>query len=332
MSGRAEDAFGAAGSPVRVAEAAPAKLNLGLRVLGRRADGFHDLDSLFVRLDLADTVVVRAAADAGGTPVTHGRRRPSEAAPSADRLDRAPAGDTWLDDRPLTLGAANLVLRAVAAYRRAAAAVGVRVPPAELELVKRIPWGAGLAGGSADAAATLRALAAAWPAAVDLSAIGESLGSDVPFCLSGAAAARVGGRGERVVVTEVPPLDLLLVYPGAEVSAGAAFGWWASDRVEVPAPDVAALRAGRRIPLHNALEPAVAARVPEVRDALAGLRALRLGPVGMSGSGSTCFAWAADGAAARLAAHDLGRRRPDWWVRAVRSVGTGGSAGDAGGA
>ncbi len=331
MSHRGEGARGAAAAPVRVAEAAPAKLNLGLRILGRRGDGFHDLDSLFVRLDLADTLVVRAAPDRVGAPAAAVRHRSPEAASSGDRLVRVPAGDAWLDDRPLTLGGDNLVLRAAAAYRRAAAMVGVEVPPAELELVKRIPWGAGLAGGSADAAATLRALAAAWPAAVDLFALGETLGSDVPFCLSGAAAARVGGRGERVVATEVPSLDLLLVYPGAEVSAGAAFGWWASDRVDVPAPDEEALRAGRRVPLHNALEPAVAARVPAVRDALAELRALGLGPVGMSGSGSTCFAWAADAAAATLAASDLARRRPDWWVRAVRSAAAGGPVGGASG-
>ncbi len=309
-----------AGTRVGMREAAPAKLNLGLRVLGRRSDGFHELDSLFVRLDLADTVVVRAAADSVGGSGGAGTRPAAYATPVGDRLARAPAGDAWLDERPLALGPDNLVLRAVAAYRRAAAAAGVAVPPAELELVKRIPWGAGLAGGSADAAATLRAVAAAWPARVDLPALGETLGSDVPFCLSGAAAARVGGRGERIVATEVPSLELLLVYPGVEVSAGAAFGWWAAEPVDVPPPDEGALRAGRRVPLHNALEPSVAAHVPAVRDALAELRDLGLGPVGMSGSGSTCFAWAADASAAADAARDLAGRRPDWWVRAVRGA------------
>jgi 4-diphosphocytidyl-2-C-methyl-D-erythritol kinase len=316
-----EGAASPAATVSQVHEPAPAKLNLGLRILGRRSDGFHDLDSLFVRLELADTVIVRAAADARGTVSAAGPRTGV-----ADRLLRVRSGDAWLDDRPLTLGPDNLVLRAVAAYRRAAAAAGVTVPSAELELVKRIPWGAGLAGGSADAAAALRAVAAAWPARVDLSAVGESLGSDVPFCLSGVPAARVAGRGERVVATEVPPLDLLLVYPGAEVAAGAAFGWWAADPVDVPPPDEAALRAARRVPLHNALEPVVAARVPAVRDALAELRALGVGPVAMSGSGSTCFAWVADASAATLAARELAGRRPDWWVRAARSAGVAGGA------
>ena len=317
---RLEDGSVRVSGPAGVEEAAPAKLNLGLRVLGRRSDGFHDLDSLFVRLDLADTVVVSAAVDAGGRNGGRGPRPEPGVAASGDRLTRAPSGDVWLDDQPLTLGPDNLVLRAIAAYRSAAAAAGVVVPAVELELVKRIPWGAGLAGGSADAAATLRAVAAAWPATVDLPALGETLGSDVPFCLSGAAAARVGGRGERVVTTEIPPLDLLLVYPAVEVSAGAAFGWWATEPVDVPAPDEDALRVGRRVPLHNALESVVAARSPAVRAALAELRALGMGPVAMSGSGSTCFAWAVDAAAAALAARDLARRRPDWWVRAVRTA------------
>jgi len=312
---------GAASAAARVAvESAPAKLNLGLRVLGRRGDGFHDLDSLFVRLDLADRVTLRAApAGARDDAKVRAVDTPADAG-STDRLDRLPAGDAWLDDRPLSLGPDNLALRAVAAYRRAAAAVGVAVPAVEVELVKRIPWGAGLAGGSADAAAALRAAATLWPADVDLPALGAALGSDVPFCLSGIGAARVGGRGEHVVPFELPPFDVLLVYPAVEVVTAAAFGWWASEPVDVPAPDDRALRAGERVPLHNALEAAVAARVPAVAEAIAELRALGLGPVAMSGSGSTCFALAADAAATADAARALARRRTDWWVRAVRSA------------
>ena len=311
----------AASAAARVAvETAPAKLNLGLRVLGRRADGFHDLDSLFVRLDLVDVVTLRAAPAGarGGADAATGDI-PADAG-SSDRLDRLRSGDAWLDERPLSLGPDNLVLRAVAAYRRAAAAVGVAVPAVEVDMVKRIPWGAGLAGGSADAAAALRAAANLWPADVDLPALGAALGSDVPFCLAGTGAARVGGRGEHVVPIELPPFDVLLVYPAVEVATAAAFGWWASEPVDVPAPDDRALRAGERVPLHNALEAAVSARVPAVAEAIAELRALGLGPVVMSGSGSTCFALAADAAAAADAARALARRRTDWWVRAVRSV------------
>lgn len=301
-------------------ETAPAKLNLGLRVLGRRGDGFHDLDSLFVRLDLADVVTLRAATAAARDGGDGGAGDAPDDAGSADRLDRLASGDAWLDARPLPLGPDNLVLRAVAAYRRAASGVGVEVPAVEVDLVKRIPWGAGLAGGSADAAAALRAAATLWPADVDLPALAAALGSDVPFCLAGTGAARVGGRGEHVAPLTLPAFDVLLVYPAVEVATAAAFGWWAGDSVDVPAPDDRALRSGARVPLHNALEAAVAARVPAVAEALAGLRALGLGPVAMSGSGSTCFALAADAAAAADAARTLARRRPDWWVRAVRSA------------
>jgi len=279
---------------------APAKLNLGLRVLGRRADGFHALDSLFVRLDLADAVALRPAG-------------------VADQLERRAAGDPWLDPRPLGTGPDNLVLRALAAYRSAARTAGVAVPPVAAELEKRIPWGAGLAGGSADAAATLRAAAALWPADVDLPDLAAALGSDVPFCLADLAAARVGGRGEAIVPVDLPPLHLVLVYPDVEVATGPAFAWWAADPVDVAPPDEAALRAGRRPSLANALEAPVARRVPAVAAALAALRALSLGPVAMSGSGSTCFAVAVDAASAAEAVAHLQADHPDWWVRAARS-------------
>jgi 4-diphosphocytidyl-2-C-methyl-D-erythritol kinase len=286
--------------PVR--REAPAKLNLGLRVVGRRPDGFHELDSLFVRLELADVVTLRVAAGA-----------------DHDRLTRVAAGDPWLDGRPLGTGPDNLVLRAISAYRAAARAHGVALPPLEVDLRKRIPWGAGLAGGSADAAATLRAAAALCPADVDLPTLAAGLGSDVPFCVADVGAARVRGRGETIAPRSLPPLDVVLVFPGVEVPTGPAFGWWATDGGDVPPPDEAGLRAGRRPALANALEVPVAARVPAVAAALAALRALAIGPVAMSGSGSTCFALAPDADAAHAAAAALAARHPGWWVRSTRS-------------
>jgi len=283
---------------------APAKLNLGLRVLGRRADGFHDLDSLFVRLDLADTLTLRPAA----------------ALAAGDRLVRVPAGDPWLDPRPLAVGADNLVSRALAGYRAAARTQGATLPPLEAELVKRIPWGAGLAGGSADAAAALRGAARLCPADVDLPALAAELGSDVPFCLAGVAAARVRGRGETLTEVVLPELALVLVYPAVEVPTGPAFGWWAAAPVDVAAPDEDGLRAGQRPPLANALEGPVADRVPAVADALTALRALAIGPVAMSGSGSTCFAVASDASSAVAAADALRAAYPAWWIRAARSA------------
>lgn len=284
---------------------APAKLNLGLRVVGRRPDGFHELDSLFAHLDLADELEVVPARDV-----------------QDDALERLPAGDEALDARPLDLGPDNLVRRAIAALRSASAGA---LPPVRARLLKRVPWGAGLGGGSADAAAALRAAAALLQpdarGATDLAPLAEALGSDVPFCLSGVAVARVGGRGERLAPLELPARWVVLVHPWVPVAAADAYRWWAADPVAVAPMDavVAAWRDGAPLPLANALEPAVAARVPEVAAVLAALRALDVGPVAMSGSGSTCFAVVDGAREAAAAAAELRARRPTWWVRAARA-------------
>jgi 4-diphosphocytidyl-2-C-methyl-D-erythritol kinase len=272
------------GAPDRVHERAPAKLNLGLRVVGRRADGFHELDSLFAHLDLADALDVR-----------------SDPAAGEDRLVRRPAGDRWLDDEPLSLGADNLVLRAFAAVR---AAVSGGLPPVRIGLAKRVPWGAGLGGGSADAGAALRAAARLGARPFDAVPLAEALGSDVPFCLAGVAVARVGGRGEVVVPLSLPARTVVLVHPGVPVAAADAYRWWAAAPVDAAPMDEAidAWGRGEPLPLANALEPGVAARVPEVAAVLAELRTLMPGAVAMSGSGSTCYAVVADDAEAAAVA------------------------------
>ncbi len=287
-----------------VRERARAKLNLGLRVIGRRADGFHELDSLFAHLDLADDLTLRRGS--GG-----------DSEVPVDRLERHQAGDAWLDRRPLSLAGDNLVLRALLAYRRAA--VPVEVPGSRARLTKRVPWGAGLGGGSADAAAALRAVARLAPSGARLEPLAEALGSDVPFCLTGHAAARVGGRGEEVVPFEAPPLPVVLVHPPVQVSAAEAFAWWAAAPVDTAPMDegVAAWANGGRWAPSNALEAGVAARVAPVAAALAALRGLGLGPVAMSGSGSTCYVIVADDDVAAFAAATLRARWPRWWVRAA---------------
>ena len=271
--------------------AARAKLNVGLRVLGRRPDGYHDLDSFFVHLDLADTLTLEPSSE-------------------GDALIRLDAGDPMLDARPLPMTGDNLVLRALDVYRTAARDHGVVVPPVHFTLAKAIPWGAGLGGGSADAGAALRALAAAFPAGVDLHALALTLGSDVPFCLSDAPAARVGGRGERLA-TATPPREraLVLLAPPVAVAPAAAFGWWGEKRPDAPPPDW-------ERPV-NALQGPVAARVPLVAAALAALEALPADAVAMSGSGSTCFAFAPDRATAQRWTSTLRVAHPTFWARAA---------------
>jgi 4-diphosphocytidyl-2-C-methyl-D-erythritol kinase len=174
---------------------APAKLNLSLRVVGRREDGFHLLDSHFVMLELADRLLLM--------PGCSGLRVEGEA-----KADLSPGPD-------------NLAWRGLAA--------GLGSPPdlACLTLEKRVPLAAGLAGGSSDAAAAWR-LGRAWsgrpdrPGPDDLLALAE-IGADVPFFVSGAASARVTGIGDAVEPMSSPPLEIVLVHPPFGLATRAVF-------------------------------------------------------------------------------------------------------------
>jgi 4-diphosphocytidyl-2-C-methyl-D-erythritol kinase len=181
--------------PPSVTLSAPAKINLHLEVLGRRGDGYHDIVSLFQAVSLADELHLRAT----------GRR-----------------GEILLSAEAECPPERNLVARAIGSFRRLTG----RDDGVEAVVVKRIPLAAGLGGGSTDAAAVLRAMAALFQVEVpraDLIRCAAELGSDVPFFL-GTAAALVEGRGERV--TPVPPrLDygIAAVYCGVRVSTAEAY-------------------------------------------------------------------------------------------------------------
>jgi 4-diphosphocytidyl-2-C-methyl-D-erythritol kinase len=258
-----------------VSEPAPAKLNLFLRVLGRRADGYHDISSLILPLTLADGVQARRS----------------------ERLLLTVIGECAAD---VPRREENLVVRAA---RALADAAGV-APAADLLLSKRIPVAAGLGGGSADAAATLRALASLW--GVDggpahLREIGARVGSDVSALVE-IRPALIGGRGEEVEPAEVPRTWWVLLTQPFGVSAGDAYRWWDQDGGPGgpdPEPLLAAIRAEeleRAGPLlSNDLEDPVTARHPEVgaaRDRL--LEAGALGAV-MVGSGPTVAGLVRDG-------------------------------------
>lgn len=253
-----------------VAALAHAKVNLRLEVLGGRPDGYHDIRSLVVPLDLADRLVVAPAPRGVGLEVL---------------------------GAPELAGPDNLVARAAQAFRRRFGAPrGVRIL-----LDKRVPITAGLGGGSSDAASTLRALAKL--AGVDdeaaLRELALSLGSDVPFFL-GNGPAWIAGRGERVEpAAALPQLWLLLVKPPFGVTAREAYEAWSASHRRLTRPDRNANQSKvERAPsgedvfefLRNDLEAGVARAYPRIRDLLSRLR--RLSPRGtlMSGSGSTCFA------------------------------------------
>ena len=272
---------------VTLSELAPAKVNLYLRVTGRRADGYHLLDSLAVFGPAADVL----SADA------HETLRLDVQGPFAPAL----AGETD-----------NLVLRAAHLLAEAACVA----PQARLVLDKRLPIASGIGGGSADAAAALRLLARLWgvPVPADLAA---RLGADVPVCLA-ARPARMEGIGERLgPAPDLPKFGLLLLNPGAAVSTPAVFrartgGFSKPAVLPLAWPSAEAMAADLR-PLGNDLEAAAIALCPEIADALAWLRALPGCLLArMSGSGATCFALFTNDAAAQAHAEDV---PPGWWAQ-----------------
>ncbi|HUF86953.1 MAG TPA: 4-(cytidine 5'-diphospho)-2-C-methyl-D-erythritol kinase, partial [Thermohalobaculum sp.] len=278
-----------------LAEAAPAKVNLYLHVTGRRADGYHLIDSLAVFPGVGDRLSARPA---GALTLRLGGPFAGALAAGADRT-----------------GPDNLVLRAA---RALAAAHGI-APAAELSLVKRLPPAAGIGGGSADAAAALRLLARLWQVSVP-EGLAETLGADVPVCLGAPAPRCMAGIGERLAPPPaLPGFWLVLANPGAAVSTAAVFAAL-ERRDSAPAPppprlaDFAAL-VHWLAPLRNDLEPAARALCPPLHEVLAALADAPLAR--MSGSGATCFALHQGAAAARAQAAHLRRARPGWWVAAA---------------
>ncbi len=317
-----------------VVRIAPAKVNLTLAVLGSRPDGFHDLHSVFVPLDLADRLSV-AVLPPGAQDTLH-----------VDGFDPGPPGD-------------NLVLRAIRAAREAARPEWGHPgppPPLAARLEKRIPVAAGLAGGSSDAAAALDAALAAWGVVLDPATrhrVAAALGSDVPFFAVGGPAL-IEGRGERLTPlrwlrdadgTHDRP-GLLLVTPSCGVSTPAAYRAWdqgaraaggaarlasthLADELRRGVLGVADLLARASVLASaNDLGPAAAVVEPGLVPFKRGLLRLLGRPVGISGSGPTHFALypsyaeasaAADTVRAAIASGDLvapGPREP--FVAAAR--------------
>jgi 4-diphosphocytidyl-2-C-methyl-D-erythritol kinase len=240
---------------------APAKLTLSLRVVGVRDDGYHLLESEMVTLDLADLLVVDAGFQDGSA--------------AADRLDVVPAwpggAEGWRD---LDVGATedNLVTRALAAVDRSA----------QVTLVKRIPPGAGLGGGSADAAALLR-----WAGCTDR-AVAARLGADVPFCLDG-GRAKVTGIGEVVEPLPYEARSFVLVLPPFGVDTAAVYRAWD------------ALAASGELPPAGSTTNDLEAAATEVEPRLIGWRRTLEEATGrqahLAGSGSS---WFVDGVAEEL--------------------------------
>jgi 4-diphosphocytidyl-2-C-methyl-D-erythritol kinase len=254
--------------------AAHAKLNVFLRVLGRRDDGYHDVETLLLPISLADDVTVESADEL--TLSLHG--------PAADGI---PADDT------------NLALRAARALAAAIVEAGDGEPPgAHITIEKRIPVAAGLGGGSADAAATLLLLDELWAVGWGRDGLARpagEVGSDVPALLLG-EPAYAEGRGERVSPVLVQSTTWVVKPLAFGVSSADAYEWW--DEQAATGPDagalIAAAEAGNNAllgsALYNDLQEPVAARHPEISHTIeAFIEAGAEGAV-MSGSGPTVVA------------------------------------------
>ncbi|NLF32168.1 MAG: 4-(cytidine 5'-diphospho)-2-C-methyl-D-erythritol kinase, partial [Planctomycetes bacterium] len=254
----------------RVVARAPAKLNLILRVGSLRRDGFHPLDSIVTKITLYDSLIFAPRPDDAVTLVC--------------------------DDPTLPTDEANLVVRAARRLQGLGARGG-----ADIELRKRIPAGAGLGGGSADAAVTLRILNDLWSAGLDggaLAALAAELGSDVPLTLGG-GASRMQGRGERLTAATVAPFAAVLVTPPVHASTAAVYAAFdAMGGGPLEAVDPEALARGPASQWSGRLVNdlfAPACRVcPEIADWVSRLEAATGRRTHMTGSGSALFLLADD--------------------------------------
>jgi 4-diphosphocytidyl-2-C-methyl-D-erythritol kinase len=268
-----------------IVEIARAKVNLALHVLGRRADGYHELDSIVAFADFGDRLTLRVS----------GKTRLTVTGPFA---------------RDVPMGADNLVLRAHHLLSEP-----FNLPPVAFSLEKNLPVASGIGGGSADAAAALRGLLRLVGKSVASTLINDialKLGADVPVCLNG-KAVRMQGVGETltplanalsgaiVLVNPLVPCGTAAVFKTLGLANGQSF--------------CSALDPADPSHWRNDLTDAAVAVVPEIDQVLRVMKSVsELKTVRMSGSGATCFGLTSDTASAASVAVQLQRQHPNWWV------------------
>ncbi|CAO3405147.1 4-(cytidine 5'-diphospho)-2-C-methyl-D-erythritol kinase [Azospirillum palustre] len=306
-----------------IVEAAPAKLNLYLHVTGRRADGYHELDSLVAFAEFGDSIALTPAA-------ARVALRGADLPPARPRLAiTGPFGPALMGENP----ASNLVMCAAHAL---AVRLG-READVMIALTKALPVASGIGGGSADAAACLRALARLWGVAQDdaaLFAVAAGLGADVPVCVAG-RSCYFGGIGDELdEAPDLPETHVVLVNPNVPVPTPAVFKAMAAARAEsggafsaparftrkpADAADLAALLLERS----NDLTAPALTVAPVIADVLAALeRSAGCLLSRLSGSGATCFGLYATAEAANSAAKSIAAASPGWWVRPTRLLPT----------
>jgi 4-diphosphocytidyl-2-C-methyl-D-erythritol kinase len=268
-----------------ITEFAPAKINLALHVLGRRIDGYHELDSVVAFADVGDVLTFTAS----------------------DTTILSVDGPFAVD---VPVNADNLVLKAYAALHK-----HDDLPPVAICLTKNLPVASGIGGGSADAAAALRGLMRLSTLRFEAEAIqqiGLSLGADVPVCLYG-KACRMQGVGEIISPLEqLPAHAILLVNPLQPCGTADVFRGMALNPGDLAG---SALDVNEPMAWRNDMSIAAQHVLPVISDVLASLKALPdAQAIRMSGSGATCFALFDTRSMAEQAALKIRRQHPTWWV------------------
>lgn len=284
----------------QIAEFAPAKINLCLHVIGQRQDGYHLLETIVMFADVGDRVRVEAAPE----------DRFSLSGPFAPELDTAHD---------------NIVVRARDSLRDA---FPEKAHPVSIHLEKNLPVASGIGGGSADAAACLRALRALWliPESADLAAVALKLGADVPMCLAGQPLV-ARGIGERIaLLPSVVLLPIVLVNPLSGVSTPEIFSRLAS-KTNPGFPEIPSISGFHQLidflkGLRNDLERPARAIAPEIDTINRALQDTGAALARMSGSGATCFGLYPSLEDAQSAASELQRRFPGWYIAAGRCIGS----------
>ncbi len=280
---------------------APAKLNLYLHVLGRMDNGYHDLDSLIAFADIGDEIKISPSAD-----FEFEVSGPFAAAFSAKEMDASPHSS-------------NIVVKAVWAMARAAK----RAPNFKVTLEKNLPMGAGIGGGSSDAAALIWGLCELWDIprnAPFLLPLMMQLGADVPVCLN-CQSAQVRGAGEKILqgpdFDEVP---IVMIYPGKHCSTPAVFKHFGGEFL--PAVDVPERFESFEALIEflrgtsNSLSLPASDHVPDIENVLNALNAENACALArMTGSGSSCFGLFKTMKDAQKTAARLEADNPDWWVK-----------------
>ena len=277
---------------------APAKINLYLHVTGLRNDGYHLIDSLVTFTNINDKITLKAA----------------------EKLSIKVVG-RFANQLPIT--SENLVIKAA----KGLADICGEKAFAHIELTKSLPVSAGIGGGSSDAAAVLRGLKQLWnvqPNNQDFKTLAEKLGADVPICLNGKTAF-MSGAGEKISqIGNFPTCAIVLANPGVPISTSNVFKAWARSKTGFSKPgyfkhipqnitelvEVLKTRENDLFSSAHELCPMIG-KVIDALDTCQGALLTR-----MSGSGATCFALFKDTKEAKVAANDLSRKFPAWWINA----------------